>query len=149
MSAKPVSKRRVILMILTFVCIAFILVQSLLPGSISSDESGWITEHVLDPIAKVFGLKPFSHRAVRKLAHVAEFTALAALLALCFRGRIAVSGGIGFLIAFLDESVQLFSGRGAQILDVWIDLIGVAFGTLLGFLILRARERSKETVPKR
>ena len=43
----------------------------------------------------------------------------------------------GFAAAFLDESIQLFSDRGAEIRDVWIDLIGVASGVLIGFLIWR------------
>ena len=117
----------------------FIFVQSVLPKSVSSDESGWLLEHVLNPIAKRLGLRPFSNQTVRKIAHVIEFLVLSGLLVFCFCGRIAVSGGVSFLTAFLDESIQLLSGRGAQITDVWIDLIGVAVGTALGFLILKAR----------
>lgn len=43
----------------------------------------------------------------------------------------------GFIAAFIDESIQLLSGRGAMIQDVWIDLTGVAAGFLLCRLILK------------
>lgn len=42
----------------------------------------------------------------------------------------------GHSVAFIDESIQLLSGRRAMIQDVWIDLTGVAAGFLLCRMIL-------------
>lgn len=138
MGIKGMSVRRRLLLIATGLVLLFIFVQSLLPQSVSADESSWLTEKILDPIASFFGLGPVSHQIVRKLAHIFEFTVLSALLALSCRGRVIKSFGFGFLFAFLDESVQLLSGRGALVSDIWIDLCGVALGTLLGLLLRKA-----------
>ena len=142
---KSLSPKRIALLIATALVLVFIFVQSLLPQSASAEESRWFTEKVLDPIAAFFGLGPLSHNAVRKLAHVFEFTVLAVLLTLSCRGRIVKSFGFGFLFAFLDESTQLLSARGALLSDVWIDLCGVALGTLLGLLLWKVRIKYKST----
>ncbi len=48
----------------------------------------------------------------------------------------------GFFAGFFDETIQLFTGRGAQISDVWLDFAGVCAGALLAALIgLFARPR--------
>ena len=35
---------------------------------------------------------------------------------------------LGLLAAFLDETLQLFSGRGSMVADVWLDFAGVVCG---------------------
>ena len=35
---------------------------------------------------------------------------------------------LGLLAAFLDETLQIFSGRGSMVADVWLDFAGVVFG---------------------
>ncbi len=134
---ESLSAGRRILPVAVILTLAFIFVQSVLPQSTSAAESGWLTEKVLNPVLRFFGMNPLSHHTVRKIAHVAEFTIFSALLTLWSRGNVKRSAAAGFAAAFLDESVQLLSGRGASIEDVWIDLIGVAIGTLTGFLIHR------------
>lgn len=94
-------------------------------------------DRIVNPILRALGLRPLTHNGVRKIAHVVEFSILAVLLVLCWRGSVTKGFFTGFAAAFLDESIQMFSDRGAQIVDVWIDLIGVAFGVLIGFLIWR------------
>lgn len=144
----PVEKRlsygRIVLLIATALMILFIFAQSLLPKSLSSEESGWLMNTVINPLLQSIGLKPLSHHTIRKIAHVAEFTVLSMLLVLTFRGRIIRSAGVGFTIAFLDESIQLLSGRGASVTDIWIDLIGVAIGTALGFLLQNTRKHHRD-----
>lgn len=144
MEARRIPTRRIILWIITGLVLVFIFAQSLLPQSLSADESGWLTEKFLNPLLQSLGLPPLSHQTVRKLAHVFEFTVLSLLLSLCFHGNPIKSAGLGFTAAFLDETLQLFSDRGAQITDVWIDLIGVALGTLIG-LLLRFIRRTRTT----
>ena len=137
-----IPKKRIIILIVTVFVVAFIFVQSMLPKSVSARESDWVTDRVLNPTLAVFGLGPLAHNAVRKTAHVAEIFLLELLLVFCFRGRTAVAFGTGYLAAFLDESIQLFSDRGAMIADVWIDLIGVSAGLLLGVVLLRGSRRT-------
>jgi VanZ family protein len=48
----------------------------------------------------------------------------------------------GFFAGFLDETIQVFTGRGPQITDVWLDFAGLTCGALLAALIgLLVRER--------
>ena len=146
--AKRIPYQRIVLLIVTGLVIVFIFVQSLLPKSISAGESGWLADHMVNPFLRLFGVDLFGDQIARKIAHVTEFSVLAFLLIFCFRGQIAKSAGTGFLTAFLDESLQLLSDRGALISDVWIDLIGIAIGIMFGVLIRKAmlyhRKRKEE-----
>lgn len=115
--------------------------QSALPVSQSSSESGWVLNTVVNPVLRFFGLGDMNQRLLRKLAHILEFTLFSFWLVLLLRGRLAVSLVTGFIIAALDESIQLFSDRSAEVKDIWIDFIGVFFGTLLGALLWWLRNR--------
>ncbi len=134
---RRVPPRRIVLWIVTVLMLAFIFGQSLLPQDVSAEESGWILNNILNPVLNALGLGSLSHQTARKLAHVAEFTALSPLLVFCFRGSFAKAFSGGFVTAFLDESLQLLTARGAQLQDVWIDLIGVLSGVLIGLLVRR------------
>ncbi len=136
--SRRISNKRIILLIVTGLMLLFIFGQSMLPRSVSAEESEWLADKGLNPLLKMLGLKPLTQRVIRKIAHAGEFTILSVLLTLCFRGQIIKSAGVGFAAAFIDESIQLVSGREAMISDVWIDLIGVALGSVLGFLFFRA-----------
>ena len=139
---------RIVLLIVTGAVAALIFLQSLLPQSVSAQESGWFTEHIVNPLLRLFGAESQGDSVVRKIAHITEFAVLSALLVFCFRGQITKSAGLGFTMAFLDESIQLLSDRGALISDVWIDLIGIAAGTLFGYLIFRAAVHRSKTPKK-
>lgn len=136
-------KKRIVLLIVTALVILFIFGQSILPQSVSADESGWVLNKLINPLLNLFGLKPMTHHAARKLAHVLEFTVLAFLLVPLWNSipRTFLSG---FTVAFLDESLQLLTTRGAQLQDVWIDLLGVALGILFA-LLLRLPARRKQS----
>ena len=41
---------------------------------------------------------------------------------------------------FLDETLQIFTGRGTLVSDIWIDLIGVVIGIGLGKAILERKK---------
>ncbi|MBQ6235021.1 MAG: VanZ family protein [Clostridia bacterium] len=146
---RRLSRKRIVLLIATGLMLVFIFGQSAFPKTVSAEESGLLVENVLNPLFELLGFRPLSQNVVRKIAHVAEFAILSVLLALCFRGQIIKSAGTGFAAAFLDESIQLLSERGALITDVWIDLIGVAIGSVLGLLIVRLRLRSSKRRQKR
>ena len=74
-------------------------------------------------------------------------------------GRTGIAAAFGVLLrcnfcAFLDETIQIFSGRGPDIKDVWLDTFGSAAGILITLLILSLRnrlagkERGKERTDK-
>ena len=122
--------------ILIIVMLIFIWGHSAVPMNESAQESEWLRLKVINPILNFFGLKGMSSYGVRKAAHITEFAILSALLVLFWQKRPGIDFLCGFLAAFIDESIQLLSGRGAMIQDVWIDLIGVVAGFLVCRLIL-------------
>ncbi|MBR4343074.1 MAG: VanZ family protein [Lachnospiraceae bacterium] len=90
---------------------------------------------------------------VRKLAHVVEYAALSfqlmCILLLKKKGSIKVSFNCLFgivLVALTDETIQLFSDRGSEIRDVWIDMagavLGVAVAHAIGYLVRRKLKKA-------
>ena len=66
--------------------------------------------------------------------------------------RWQLHGLAGFLIPFVDETLQLFTeGRSGQISDVWLDCAGVLFGTVLFLAVGRwhMRRKGKKNVEKK
>ena len=127
----------------TLLALLLIWGQSLLPVSSSSGESGWVLETIVNPVLRFFGLGEMGQRLLRKLAHVTEFTLLGFWLVLLLRGKLPVALMTGFLAAALDESIQLFSDRSAEVQDIWIDFAGVVLGSLLGTLLWRLTHRQQ------
>ena len=140
---KTLSKYQKIMAVLVILIIAFIWAHSFMPQDLSGEESSFITDHLVKPLLKFMGIAADenTHAIVRKLAHFTEFMALGAALAMlmhtffrevktCF---IALS--VSMFTAFLDETIQIFSGRGPAIADVWIDTAGAAAGILIVTLV--------------
>jgi len=136
------KKRRIVFLVLTVLILLLIWGQSALPVRFSAAESGWLRETVVNPLLALFGLSPVREQVLRKAAHVTEFFLFSLAAGLFWRGKLPRTLLTAFLAAFLDETIQIFSGRGAQVRDVWIDLAGAAAGSLLGWLIMR-RKRGK------
>lgn len=123
-----------------------IFLFSLLPQDTSASQSGWLREM----LSRVTGME-WDELLIRKLAHFAEFALLgsfagAALAQTSWHWKGALAAWLfGFGIAFLDETLQLLSGRGPAILDVWIDaagmLAGLAFSLLVFHLISQHRNK--------
>ncbi|MBO4915858.1 MAG: VanZ family protein [Oscillospiraceae bacterium] len=125
--------------VLPVLTLVFIWGHSCVPIPESREESarvaGWLT-----PFLELFvGGGNVTDHLVRKLAHFAEFAFLGFQIYLLRTGRkwrdalLAVE--LSFFAAFLDESIQMLSGRGDQIIDVWLDLAGAVFGVLAAMLI--------------
>lgn len=125
--------------ILALICIGFILLQSAIPESISAHESTWLTSNIVNPVWSWFGLKA-KKDVVRKIAHATEFFILALVLSLWCKKPIKTFYA-GFTLAFLDESLQMLTDRGASLNDIWIDLIGVTIGALTGWIIFLIKGR--------
>lgn len=130
---------RKLLLVAIIITLAFIWGHSLVPMDLSAQESSWITEHIIAPVFALFGVDEVSTHLVRKLAHVSEFFILALLVCTYLRGSVIKGFYVCFTAAFLDESVQILSGRGSLVSDVWVDLIGVALSVLVfqGFRLLK------------
>ena len=85
---------------------------------------------------------------IRKMAHLTEFALLGALLWLRLEGknkRGLTAFCLGAAAGAADETIQIFSHRGSQLRDVFIDASGVLIGlgavTLLRWLRRRAAEK--------
>ena len=137
---------RAALWVLAGLTVAFILSRSM-RGKVASDgESQWVT----DLLREIFHSDSISHAFVRKLAHFTEFfilgTELSGLLWLERRRSVQSYLNIWFageLCALLDETVQIFSGRGPSVADVWLDTAGATCGRflLLGIRVLCGKVR--------
>lgn len=144
------SVRKTILALCTAGCLGFIWINSVMPGKVSGELSGYATK-----ILKMFFGDDFllSEAIIRKLAHCFEFAVFGTTLSLFFYEkldiRLPLVGFFGLGAAVCDETIQLFSnGRSAQITDVWIDFTGFAAGTLLIF-IFYALDKDKKGKHKR
>ena len=78
------------------------------------------------------------HHLVRKLAHFCEFMALGAVSVLLsgevlkeIRERVLFSAAVGLFVPLTDETLQIFTGRGPSLVDVWIDVSGFCVGCLI------------------
>ena len=120
--------------------VIFIFSQSLpdIPASQAQSERVMeIVEPILEPIV---GEGNVTNHLVRKLAHFTEFgvlgMALSTLLVLlgCTLSRLLHALSFAALIALSDETLQLFSQRGSQVQDVWLDIAGAVCG--LAFILL-------------
>lgn len=147
---------RIALWILIGITVIFILTRSMSGQSASQSESQRIT----DLIRAILGTEKISDAFVRKLAHFAEFFALGAELSaslwLAGRRTPQAYGNVwfaGVLVALCDETVQIFSHRGSQVQDVWLDIAGATCGILLLFGIraiagtVRRKQGNGENAP--
>ena len=126
--------KRKILIALLVLLLAFIWGHSCMPVDASREESGTVLELLRPLLALIVGEENVTLHLVRKLAHFTEFFCLGCVLALLlpFRGRSQLlAGGLGMLTGFIDETIQIFSGRGPAISDVWLDFSGAAAAILI------------------
>jgi VanZ family protein len=133
------KKAKPIILALAVLTLLFIWVNSFMPSGPSSRMSGYVTRLITPFLEILVGRGHVTEHLVRKLAHVAEYALYAFWLALLAKsdGRKARTALlIGFLTAFLDETIQIFTGRGAAIRDVWIDLIGITGGIGAGHILM-------------
>ena len=130
----------------------FILANSLFSPEVSSRASGFFTRFLTPLLERIVGRGNVTEHLIRKLAHFAEFAFYGLWLALWVKsgGKQAVYALLaGFITAFLDETLQMFTGRGPSVKDVWIDLFGVAAGigfvhVLLALFRLRRKKAGEE-----
>ena len=129
---------------LTFLWLCVIWGNSLLPGSQSSQVSGWVGE-LLEKILPFLNMGADSAMLIlRKLGHFSEFAVLGVLLTwFCgmLKSRLFTPILCGIAVACADETIQLFvPGRHGCVTDVLIDSAGVITGVLLLLLIRKCRK---------
>lgn len=151
------DKKRLILWIAVILTLAFIFSQSLLNQKISNKESKIVKETIVRPVHEaVTGSKkvPFD---VRDVAHIVEFTVLGFELVLLFKNRNRIlhtvrSVSYCGMVALIDESIQDFSGRAPQVVDIWYDIlgavVGVGIGGLLAVIIGNTKSKNKLNMGK-
>ena len=145
MKFKPQKKYFIIALIIVIaLTVAFIWGNSMIPKKESAEGSGKIFGFIQPILDAVFGAGVITHDIFRKMAHFTEFSLLAlevvALLILIKKfnifGAIIAMGG-GLIVAVIDEVIQISSNRGASVVDVLIDFLGVLFITLISYLIFK------------
>ena len=123
--------------ILLAATLCFIWGNSLLSRENSAAFSGRFVE-LLTPVFSSLSMEGPDEHVIRKLAHFTEYAVLGLELAALFftnRGRSLKSVGYSALcalaVASADETIQIFSHRGAMVTDVLLDFAGALTGILL------------------
>ncbi len=140
------KKNKIIIGILIVAWLAVIWGHSMQPATVSEQESGRFLS-VLSQILPFLAYNDLGMFMVRKSAHFTEYAIMGVLLCLefshYFKGwfrRMVEPVSAGLAIAFIDETIQLFvEGRSGQVSDIWIDVAGVAIGTVITLAIIGNR----------
>ena len=138
----------VILIVLTLCAIWF---QSALHREASTSESRWFFDRIRSIMSFLVGPELATEILLRKMAHFAEFFMLGTeslLLCILIGRRDLRSLSAVFLLcnfcAFLDETIQIFSGRGSAVSDIWIDTFGSVSGILFVLFACAVADTLKE-----
>lgn len=138
--------------VLVLLTTLFIWTNSLLPGSISSSQSGFITNLIYPIFKNIMSIDKLTV-IIRKLAHFTEYAILGITLAYFYLSRSKENKYLllallqGVITAVIDESIQLLvPNRAGLITDVLIDTTGVVFGILVFYLIFRNKFNSKNNI---
>ena len=128
-------------LITTLIIMAFIFIQSALPGDLSSNESNFIVQILVALFDVDAGSAGF---AVRKCAHFTEYLVLGGSAMLMF-SEVRLPGllawAVGAAYAVTDEFHQLFvAGRSCEVRDMCIDAAGVLCGVVVIALWKRNRQ---------
>ena len=146
-------KRVWLLLSIGMVCI--IWGNSILPGSISSEQSSLISVPLTNYVNQLFSTSIAVETIslwVRKLAHFGQFFILGILLSitiyqygLSLRKTYVLTNFIGFAVALIDECIQIITpNRGPSFFDVFIDFIGLLVASLLIYYMKTKRQKSDQ-----
>ena len=126
--------RNKLLTLLLVLLLVYIWGHSCMPTEASREESSTVLELLRPLLSRIVGPENVTLHLVRKLAHFTEFFCLGVVLALRFPFRRIpqlLAGGAALLTGLIDETIQIFSGRGPAVADVWLDFAGAALAILL------------------
>lgn len=134
--------KKKIIIILAILVNLFIWTNSLMPGSISSSQSGFIGNFLYPPFKNLIEYDNFI-TIIRKMAHFTEFMVLGFLLTFVYRNKKLSKFDLiamihAFLVACIDEIIQLFiPGRAGMVGDVLIDSLGAITGVIIALIIIK------------
>ena len=143
---------KIIIIVLIVLTIAFIWSNSIRSRAESEAQSSAVRD-IVENILTCGGSEPASAGDelilgnIRKLAHFSEYLVLSVFLsvyALIFKRTIRAKVIIALLsvpVAAIDETIQIFSDRGAAISDVLLDTLGAAsgFGVTIAVIVIVRR----------
>lgn len=148
-------KKHHVLTLLTLLWIAFIFLQSLQSGDVSSNTSGRIVLFLSNIINSVGLHIEFNTLSllVRKFAHFFEYAILGILLIYTLQGfgfesfqNMFLVLILGLSIAIIDELIQTFvDGRHGSMGDVGIDFLGLLFVTILIHGLQHKKKKNRST----
>lgn len=120
--------------------VVFIFVNSALPPETSSQQSEAVSGIIAEIIPEDTPIGSFIIDNVRKIAHFTEYGLLGIIVSLyitVYKKKRALWGlgslALSLVVAFSDESIQILSGRGPSVADMWIDIGGFATYSLLTY----------------
>ena len=132
------SSGKMILLITLLLNFAFIFVHASFPPSVSGAEIDAVGGAVSEILPESTSFGAFLQRNISNIAHFCEYGALGVQIMIAVmlwaekKVRVAaISPLFALAVAFLDESVQILSGRHSSILDIWMDIIGFTVCMLL------------------
>lgn len=134
--------KRKTLLIIGVIINLFIWINSLMPASISSEQSGIIVNILYPPFKNIIEVNMFT-KIIRKLAHFTEYMLLGIIFGLYYfninkKNYYIITIIHGLLVAIIDETIQLFiPGRAGLITDVLIDITGVIVGVIILTIIIK------------
>ncbi len=144
--------RLAVCMTLLVAWLAVIWGNSMTPGQVSGQLSGWASEVIGKLLPFLSPESEHGHLLVRKIAHFSEFAVLGLILRWLFAMvigkrafRFLLPLGCGMMAAVMDECIQIFSpGRVCSFWDMCIDwsgvLTGIGFMTLFLFLLQKRKK---------
>ena len=137
----------VLLLTLILLTLSFIFVQSSLSPSASGQES----DAVAGFLSAIFPSDGFIISNLRQIAHFAEYGVLGVWTSLfvCFfaikvRASALASFAAAQCVALIDETIQIFSGRVADVVDVWTDFLGFLTFSAIVYLAFFALIRNRK-----
>lgn len=142
MMRKVLSRGKIAIIVTISLTIAFIFVQSSFPPSVSGAQIDAVGNTVGGIFSSNGAFGAFLQKNISNIAHFLEYGALGLQISIAVLlwfdrklrfSLLSLASALG--VAFLDESVQILSGRHASVADMWIDLLGFSVFYLLTFLI--------------
>ena len=162
-------KKRNILIVVMVLTYMVVWGQSCINGENSQKESDavmtalepihGVNVETVDRISDEFGQL---NQLIRKSAHILEYSVIGLEFGLfiyflllqkgLFRKGIAADKRfwiyqidalmVGMFTAVMDETIQIFSGRGPLVSDIWVDLLGIAIGMVIiaVFMVIKAQK---------
>ncbi len=162
-NAEAVKDRAFALLVLLHALLVFaalfIFSQSLPDKEASKEISVGVTTKLAPFLELIFGSGSVSDHVIRKAAHFTEFFGFGALAAVCAALRakyasaklgeavpvktqsFANAAFLSLTTALTDETIQLFTGRGSQVADVWLDFSGAVCAIAAVFAFVRLRKK--------